>query len=604
MYLKEQKKITSIITTSNEKITNEQADELLWKVIYYDKEGEDFVGFTPNHYGNAIYVWDSKENKIINKSKRPIIPFYYDDKYFYCWSLQGADEYKKPPKNLLKKHLYFLPKSFTGMPKKDSYIHLDKIIKIDKKYLYNAIDKNHLRYINTKPLGLKIKTKILTKVINAIKNWKMFFEIHTLIIKRNIIDKKTNEHKEIENLKSLPELHPKNENWKYLNMSVVEYVGEEKLKSKVKNCSYNKNWYNVEKFHKKHLNSLIKKLNPIEKFCKNILFNELNSKILNAKTKEKEKWFKNLNETENLKRRNIEQSDEYNKKSRKIVLKRFDNTVGVNILEKEQIKWLKDFIDEYKQNSYKEQTLKNKQNLKENNQSENDKNHLKRIENEYKNKNAIGFDNANKQKEILDKKNEQVKNDDQKKVIEKENKTKENNETNKQVLLNDIEHNQKKEMEKQQKDKLMKENKKLDDNAKNKDEQLKKEQKEKDELKRENEKLKNKKNEEEKKKEEKDKKKVIVKPKKKNNLNITKKSTSNKKKLKQNLDETRKTRNQKEKELKNENNKNNIQKLKKDIRELKVKEQRISIELDKLENKDDEKEEKSKGNERERSLFD
>lgn len=89
MFLKENHK-PRIITTLNETITNEQTNELLWKVIYFDnfinfndeEKIKCFTGFVPNQYGNTIFILENGEYK--SKSRRPLIPFWYDDKYFYC----------------------------------------------------------------------------------------------------------------------------------------------------------------------------------------------------------------------------------------------------------------------------------------------------------------------------------------------------------------------------------------------------------------------------------------------------------------------------------------------------------------------------------------
>lgn len=308
MFLKENHK-PRIITTLNETITDEQANKLLWKIILYDKKGKNFAGFVPNQYGNLIFV-KNKNGEIKGRSRRPIIPFWYDNKYFYCWSVQGADFDKNPPNIYLKKKLYFLPQNSieNGLPNKDSYIYLDKIIKIDKKYLYDAINKEHPCYLNTTNyIDNKTKTKLLPKAIDTINNYKESCEIQTLIISIEIYDEITNEYIPIENLiYNKEKLETNSIGQKYLNMSVVEYVGSEKLNMKNKSESFNKNEFSIKEFHN---NDEITRANKI-----NIFDEKYKDEQLKKEQKEKDELKK---ENEKLKNKKKEEEKKKEKKTKR-----------------------------------------------------------------------------------------------------------------------------------------------------------------------------------------------------------------------------------------------------------------------------------------------
>lgn len=359
MYLKENQ-LSKLITTLDETISDRQANQLLWKIIYYDNFDDRFAGFSPNYYGNTVFVIEKGEYK--SKSKRPLLPFYYDDNYFYCFVLQGADENKRIFNNEIKldnnifKKIYYLEslRSINSLPSKDSFVYLDKIIKIDKKFLYNAINRNHYVFKNTNYIDLNERTKLLKKASLVWKFLKNTLEIHTLILFRQKFNNKTKKFEYVDNLfYDINELKTNSKGQKYLNMSIVEYVGKEKFRIKLKDFSFNKNWVDVENYHNKNHSKNILKTNKMNDLIDNVLFETINEKIEILDDSKKIEWFDSLDDIELngekkiLKIRNVFKREQEKNK--------FDKTFGTKIIGKNSIENLKDFYIEHIQESYKKE---------------------------------------------------------------------------------------------------------------------------------------------------------------------------------------------------------------------------------------------------------
>lgn len=360
MYLKESQ-LPNLITTLDETISDKQANELLWKVIYYDNFDDRFAGFVPNIYGNTIFI--KKDGEYKNKSKRPLLPFYYDDNYFYCWSLQGADDEKLifsekiDINNPIFKKLYFLEslRNINSLPNKDSFVHLDKIIKIDKKFLYDAINRNHFVFKNTNYIDLDVRTKLLTKALIVWEEMKNVLEINTLILFRKKYDSKTKRFVYVDNLfYDVDDLQTNSKGQKYLNIAIVEYVGKEKYEIKLKDFSFNKNWLDVQNYQKRNFNKTLSKTNKMSDLIDNILFNTVTKRIEKIDNNKKTEWFDNLDSTELKEKQKILKIK--NTFKREKIKNKFDKTLGINKIGEKNINNLKDFYIEHIQESYKKET--------------------------------------------------------------------------------------------------------------------------------------------------------------------------------------------------------------------------------------------------------
>lgn len=350
--------LPKIIKKSGIFVSDEVANKYLWKILWIQNPSVNYNGFICDVYGNKI-VERNKSGGETNKSLRPFIPIGYDENYFYCCAVQGVNEnpelYKKELSEKDKKRLYFLKKNSNenALPNKNSYIHCDGIFKIDKKFLIDAIDKNHPYFINTEKLNDIQKIKILQKTYDYFVNFIDYVGVYVNNLKELEINSITNTFKYVDNFTKKHNYIKINDEYKiYLNLYSIDYIGSKRLtvpKSKNNICTEaNLEQVLIERNNTKLMN---KNLQIIQNFLENNLFYTFLG-IIHLKTKDEKINFYNELNKKDIHITNDVFYKNYNEKTNKPKIKEFDDFIKNKIkIENEKRNLINNELENKKNNN-------------------------------------------------------------------------------------------------------------------------------------------------------------------------------------------------------------------------------------------------------------
>lgn len=254
---------------------------LEWKIIFKDKMGKEFSGWSPNKHGNVIYSL-SKNGELFSKSVRPICLMFSDETYYYYLRIQNKDPSGEYNQFYMNGLFIDLKKNEYGqLPYKDSIIFLDNIYRINKNFLNESIDENDISFIYTNSLNFQHQKEILKKLKYAFISQAKLITIQTI---QPFLENGIN------NLLKNPKTYQiNNKKLFFNNISKIEYTTTNQIisdnrNSTMKTYTFNKNNINLmKKFQKNEINRMFMytknllefELKKIEK-----LENENNQKII------------------------------------------------------------------------------------------------------------------------------------------------------------------------------------------------------------------------------------------------------------------------------------------------------------------------------------